>query len=144
MLAGVAVCTGPVRDSNQILESCFEPIGIRSDAMRFEQVRGFALALPEVTEEPHFTLTSFRIRGKIFATAPLDQSSVNIFVEEMDRERALALDPVSFEKLWWGSSVMGLKAHIAQADPNLITELLRLSWLRKAPNRLKKDHADFR
>lgn len=112
--------------------------------MRCEQVKGFALALPEVTEQPHFTLTSFRIRGKIFATASLDQSSVNIFIEKMDRERALALDPVSFEKLWWGASVMGRKAHLAQADPDLTSELLRLSWLRKSPKRLMKDHGDFR
>ena len=111
--------------------------------MRFEHVRECALALPEVTEEPHFAFTSFRIRGKIFATAPPGQSSVNIFVDEVDRERALAIDPTSFEKLWWGSSVVGLRAHIARADPDLIIELLRHSWLRKAPNRLKKDHADI-
>jgi hypothetical protein len=111
--------------------------------MRFEQIRAFALALPEATEEPHFAFTSFRIRGKIFATAPPDQKSVNIFLDESDRERVLAIDPTSFEKLWWGTSVVGLKAHIARADPSLVIELLKISWLRKAPNRLKKNHADI-
>jgi hypothetical protein len=111
--------------------------------MRFEHAREFAIALPEVTEEPHFTLTSFRVRGKIFATAPPNKLSINIFVDEEDRERALAIDPTSFEKLWWGSSAVGLRAHIARADPDLIIELLRHSWSRKAPNQLKKNHADI-
>ncbi len=109
--------------------------------MEFEQIRAYALGLPKVTEEPHFSLTSFRIRGKIFLTAPPDRKSVNIFVEEADRERALAIDPVAFEKLWWGANVMGLKVHIARVDPVLIFELLKLSWFRKAPNRVKKDIA---
>jgi hypothetical protein len=109
--------------------------------MGFEQIRDYALALPEVTEEPHFSLTSFRIRGKIFATASPDQKSINIFADDMDQERVLAIDPISFEKLWWGAKVVGLKAHIARVDPALILELLKLSWLRKAPNRLKKIHA---
>jgi len=107
----------------------------------FEQVRHYALGLPEVTEEPHFSLTSFRIRGKIFLTVLPDRKSVNIFVDEAERERALAIDPVAFEKLWWGASVMGLKAHIACADPVLIFELIKLSWLRKAPSRVRKNHA---
>jgi hypothetical protein len=111
--------------------------------MKFEQLREFALALPEATEEPHFALTSFRIRGKIFATAPSDERSINIFVDETDRERALAIDAASFEKLWWGASVVGLKAHIAQADSRLLFGLLKHAWLRKAPNSLKKKHADI-
>jgi len=31
--------------------------------------RRLAMSLPEVTEEPHFEYTSFRVRGKIFALA---------------------------------------------------------------------------
>jgi hypothetical protein len=144
LLARAALCARAMPEHKQVRDICMETAGARGDCMRFEQVREFALALPEVAEEPHFTLTSFRVQGKIFATAPLDQSSVNIFVADMDRERALAIDPVAFEKLWWGSSVVGLKAHIAQADPKLISELLKLAWQRKASSRLKKDHGDVR
>ncbi|MES2779396.1 MAG: MmcQ/YjbR family DNA-binding protein [Bacteroidota bacterium] len=33
-----------------------------------EQFRAIALSFPEVTEEPHFEKTSFRVKKKIFAT----------------------------------------------------------------------------
>jgi len=36
--------------------------------------------MPEVTEEPHFAYTSFRVKGKIFATAPPDGEHLHIFV----------------------------------------------------------------
>jgi hypothetical protein len=36
-------------------------------------VRQFALALPGAIEEPHFDMASFRVRGKIFVTAPPDE-----------------------------------------------------------------------
>ncbi|WP_373521816.1 MmcQ/YjbR family DNA-binding protein [Aquiflexum sp.] len=35
---------------------------------QFDFVRSFALSLPEVTEEPHFEKTSFRVKKKIFVT----------------------------------------------------------------------------
>ena len=104
----------------------------------YEQVKNYALGLPEATEKPHFKLTSFRVRDKIFATAPRDGRSINIFVDETDRDRALALNPAACEKLWWGSSVVGLKVHLHGADAALVKELLRLSWLRKAPKSLHK------
>lgn len=36
-----------------------------------EAFRKLALSFPEVTEEPHFEKTSFRVKGKIFATYDL-------------------------------------------------------------------------
>jgi hypothetical protein len=40
--------------------------------MNARDARRMALELPEVTEEPHFHLVSFRVHGKIFATLPPD------------------------------------------------------------------------
>jgi len=104
--------------------------------MELEDIRQFALALPKATEQPHFDLSSFRIRGKIFATITADERHVHIFVDEEDRERAVAIDAANFEKLWWGSKVMGLRVHYDLADPALVKELLYLAWKRKAPKRL--------
>jgi hypothetical protein len=50
--------------------------------MNLAQVRQFAMSLPEVTEEPHFHYTSFRVRGKIFTTAPPEGEYIHVFVPE--------------------------------------------------------------
>jgi YjbR len=75
--------------------------------MKFETARQFALSLPEVTEEPHFQMASFRIRGKIFATAPPGDEFLHLFVDEQQREQLFALEPDCCEKLWWGKKVVG-------------------------------------
>lgn len=116
--------------------SCYSHSFETGADLELETIRQYAMSLPQVTEEPHFKLTSFRVHGKIFATITADQRHVHIFADEEDRERALVLEPASYEKLWWGSKVMGLKAHYRQADPELLLELIRQSWRRKAPKKL--------
>lgn len=110
--------------------------------MKVEQVRSFALALPEATEEPHHHYSSFRVAGKIFATVPPDQHELNVFVDEEQREIALAMRPDAYEKLWWGKRVVGLRVKLAQADPAGVRDLLHSAWRRKAPQHLRKLHKD--
>lgn len=106
-------------------------------AMKIDQVRRFALSLPEVTEEPHFHFSSFRIHGKIFATVPPGEESLHIFVTEEEREAALALEPGFIEKLYWGKRVAGLRISLAKAKPAVVTRLLAQAWSRKAPKGLR-------
>jgi hypothetical protein len=61
--------------------------------MTLEEVRRFAMSLPEVTEEPHFDKSSFRVRGKIFATAPTDGEHLHVFVDEHETLASVAEDP---------------------------------------------------
>ena len=49
--------------------------------MKLAQVRRFAMSLPDVTEEPHFNYTSFRVGGRIFATVPPEGEHLHVFVE---------------------------------------------------------------
>lgn len=104
--------------------------------MNLDQVRSFALSLPETTEQPHFHYTSFRVRGKIFATAPPDGGSVHLFVGDKEREAALALYPGFVEKLFWGKKVAGLRVTLPAAKPAAVNALLRQAWSRKAPTSL--------
>jgi hypothetical protein len=67
--------------------------------LKLAQVRRFALALPEATEQPHFDFSSFRVRGKIFVTVPPHGKHIHVFVDDLERDRALALAPESIEKL---------------------------------------------
>jgi hypothetical protein len=101
-----------------------------------EGARRFALSLPEATEEPHFDMASFRVRGKIFATVPPDGEHLHVFVEEGEVHAAVAEDPAAFEPLLWGKRLRGLRVRLAAAGQDRVEELLEESWRRKAPARL--------
>jgi hypothetical protein len=94
-----------------------------------------ALALPEATEEPHFERTSFRVRGKIFATAEPDGSYMNVFVDDEQREIMVRVDAQAYETLTWGKIVY-LRVHLKNAKARDVETLLRSAWERKAPKRL--------
>jgi len=104
--------------------------------MKLADARRMALSLPEAAEQPHFDYTSFRVRGKIFATAPPSGEHLHVFVGEELREPALAINPEFLEKLLWGSSVRGLRVELSKAKPAVVAELLRQAWQCKAPKAL--------
>jgi hypothetical protein len=105
--------------------------------MTLSQVRRFALSLPETTEEPHFDRTSFRVRGKIFATAKPSETHLHVFVGEEWREPTLAMHPDHVAKLWWGTKVVGLRVELPNAPASLVKELLTAAWEAKAPKALR-------
>lgn len=109
--------------------------------MKLEEAREYALSLPEVNEEPHFKLSSFRIRGKILATVPPDEIYLNIFIDEQRRELAVSMYPEFCEKLWWGKKVVGVRISLPDADPEEVKELLRSAWELKAPKLLLRKHS---
>ena len=104
--------------------------------MKIDQARRFALSLPEATEEPHFEKSSFRIRGKIFATVPSGGEHLHVFVDEHEIRASVAEDPSAFEELWWGKRLSGARINLRAADPQLVFELLEEAWRLKAPRRL--------
>jgi hypothetical protein len=101
-----------------------------------EDVRRFALSLPETTEEPHHERTSFRVRGKIFASALPDGDSCNVLLDEPDARAAVFEDADVFGELWWGKRLVGVNVDLASADPTRMEELLTEAWLRRAPRAL--------
>jgi len=103
--------------------------------MNVRDVRKLALALPEATEEPHFHLSSFRIKGKIFATLAPDGSFMNVFVDDEQREIMVNVDPKAYESLRWGK-IAYLHVHLAAAKARDLKALLRGAWERKAPKKL--------
>jgi hypothetical protein len=106
--------------------------------VKLSDARNYALSLPESREEPHFKLDSFRVRGKIFATVPVDRKHLHVFVDEPRRELALAMFPDAYEKLWWGKNVVGIKVKLAGANAADVKDLLHSAWARKAPKSLAR------
>lgn len=104
--------------------------------MKLGDARRIALALPEAAEAPHFDYTSFRVRGRIFATAPPDGLHLHVFVDDDERERALELYPEFVEKLWWGKKVLGLRVSLGKAPTAVVKRFLANAWKKKAPKAL--------
>jgi len=104
--------------------------------VKLDQARRYALSLPETTEAPHFDYTSFRVCGKIFATAPPDGKHLHVFVDEEKRAPFIAAEPEVFESLHWGKKVIGVRVTLAGARPSAVEKLLLQAWARKAPKRL--------
>jgi hypothetical protein len=104
--------------------------------MKISAVRQFALALPEVTEEPHFHSSSFRVRGKIFVTVPPPEEYIHVFVGDEQREPALAIYSGFVEKLTWGGKVVGLRITLENAPLTVVKQLIRKAWEAKAPKAL--------
>lgn len=101
------------------------------------RVREQALSLPETTEEPHHEISSFRVRGKIFATVPDDQH-VRILVGEDEVTAACAEAPAGCEPLYWGAKLRGVVVTVRSTPAPLIAELLAEAWLAKAPPALRR------
>jgi hypothetical protein len=110
--------------------------------MRIDAVRRFALSLPETTEEPHFDLSSFRVKGKIFATVPPGDTHLHVFVSDDERELMAAAQPKAYETLMWGKRAAGLRVTLAAAKAKDVEDLLRSAWSRKAPKKLATQLAD--
>ena len=103
--------------------------------MTLDDARTVALSLPGSTEEPHFERTSFRVGGKIFATAPPEGGPLHVFVDEHAVGVAIGMDPEAFEELHWGKKLAGVSVHLERADPEIVRDLLEESWRRRAPKR---------
>lgn len=101
--------------------------------MKLSDARRHALSLPE---EPHFHISSFRVRGKIFATVPPEETYLHLLVDEATREAALATEAAFVEKLLWSGKVRGLRVTLATAKPAVVKHLLAEAWRHKAPKTL--------
>jgi len=108
--------------------------------VNLSQARSLALALPEVTEQPHHDKTSFRVGGRIFATATTDARWLHVMVDEPEVHAAVAADPACSE-LRWGNRLAGVRLDLAAAQPRLVRELLEEAWRRRAPRRAVAKHA---
>lgn len=101
-------------------------------AVKLSAIRLHALSREAVTEEPHHTYSSFRVRGKIFVTIPQEETHLHVFVGEEDREQALAMYPDAVEKLFWGSKVLGLRVDLAKATPSVVKALVDKAYETRA------------
>ena len=106
--------------------------------MRLDTARRYALSLPETTEEPHFDMTSFRVRGKIFATVPPTGKHLHISSELSEVRALVDENPDAFEVIVWGKREVSnwVRVNLTSADRAQVQELLEEAWRSKAPKRV--------
>lgn len=104
--------------------------------MTLDQVRGLALGLPEVVEQDHHGMASFRVRGKILATVP-DDGHVRVMLPEEAILAAVAEDPGACAPSYWGAKLACVVVDLAAADRDHVHELLADAWRVRAPASLR-------
>jgi len=88
-----------------------------------QEARALALALPEASEQDHHGMTSFRIRGKIFATVP-DDAHLRILADNRAIHWAVTEHPAACQEFYWGKRLACVVVDLARATPELVDELL--------------------
>ena len=98
--------------------------------------RTLVLAFPEVTEEPHFEKTSFRVKKKIFATSNSEGTVLTVKLSPVD-QNVFSLDR---EKIHPVENKWGLQgwtvAYPEKLAPEQLTDLLTTAYCEVAPKTL--------
>ncbi|MET0920315.1 MAG: MmcQ/YjbR family DNA-binding protein [Acidimicrobiia bacterium] len=104
------------------------------------------MSLPGTSEEPHFDKTSFRVRGRIYATWSDANHLLAIQVDEAEARSLLTQDPSVFTPALFGKTRVvadWIGVRPVSAEPDLVFELLENAWRRRASKRAVAafDHA---
>jgi hypothetical protein len=106
--------------------------------IELEELRNLAMSFPEVTEEPHFEKTSFRVKKKIFVTYDAKHHRACIKLSEIDQD-VFASDksiiyPVDNK---WGKQGWTL-IELNTVHPDLFIDALTTAYREVAPISLSK------
>lgn len=100
-----------------------------------ETARQLALSLPEVAEQDHFGMPSFRVKGKIFMTLQPDLGRAMVKLSLIDQSVFV------LSKFYWpvpggwgrkGATYVDLK----KVGKRMFQDSVTQAWLRVAPKRL--------
>ncbi len=99
---------------------------------------GLASSLPGVTGADHHGRVSWRVGGTpVLATVP-EPGVLNVMVGEADAHAAVQRHPGAVELLWWGTTLSGVRAVLADLSEDDVRALLEDAWTRRAPAALQR------
>ena len=106
-----------------------------------EQARRAALSLPETEEKPHFDLTSFRVKNKIFATIHADKNYIMVKLSVIDQSVFCSYNkdiifPVHGGWGRQGATFIDLK----KVKKSMFMDALTTAWKTTAPAKLIEKH----
>ena len=102
-----------------------------------EQARKAALSLPETEEKPHFHLTSFRVKNKIFSTIHADKNYMMVGLSPIDQSVFCSFNkeiifPVPGGWGRRGATFINLK----KVKKSMLLDALTTAWKKTAPPKL--------
>lgn len=105
--------------------------------IRIDTLKKIALSFPEVTEEPHFEKTSFKVRKKIFATYDDKNKIACIKLSEIEQSVFAAADKQSIFPVGnkWGKQGWTL-IEMKKVDKDLFIDALTTAYRQVAPKKL--------
>ncbi|CAM5707646.1 MmcQ/YjbR family DNA-binding protein [Streptomyces pseudogriseolus] len=106
-----------------------------------EDVRRIALSLPDTTEKIAWSMPTFRVAGKMFATLPEDETSIAVRCPKEERDELALAEP---EKFWIAdheAQFAWVRVRLAALeDEGELRDILADSWRQAAPSRLLEAH----
>ncbi len=106
-----------------------------------EDVRRIALSLPETTERIAWSMPTFRVAGKMFATLPEEETSVAVRCPKEERDELALAEP---EKFWIAdheAQFAWVRVRLAALeDEGELRDILADSWRQAAPVVLQQTH----
>ncbi|POX43785.1 MmcQ/YjbR family DNA-binding protein [Streptomyces sp. Ru72] len=109
-----------------------------------EDVRRIALSLPDSTEKIAWSMPTFRVAGKMFATLPEDESSMAVRCPKEERDELVLAEPGKFWVADHEAQFAWIRVRLAVLeDESELHDILADSWRQAAPPRLLDLHPDL-
>jgi hypothetical protein len=105
------------------------------------QAAMIALSLPEVEEKPHFHLTSFRVKDKIFTTIHADKNYVMVKLSPVDQSVFCSYDKAVIFPVPGGWGKKGATfINLKKIKRSMLIDALTTAWKTVAPVTLVKKY----
>jgi hypothetical protein len=106
------------------------------DAVNFDTVRQFALALPGVEEGTSYGTPAFKVHKKLLARMREDGETLAIMIDYGDREFRLQTNPEVFYVTDHYAGYPMILVRLAKVDPDDLRDMVRGAWRMIAPKKL--------
>ena len=104
-------------------------------------IRSYAMALPDVVENPHFRLPGFRVADKLLAHLEKGDAHAIVCVGQEESKAAAAEQADVYEEVWRnGRFFVGLRVFLTRVTEQRMQELIEHAWRNRAPKRLVAEY----
>lgn len=110
-----------------------------------DDLRRWAMRLPEVEETSHFRLRvpTWKVHGRTFLGVGQDETTAVFCISEQDANEAAAADPAACEPVRRKDarrSFLGLQVTLGHVPDERMQALVEAAWRQQAPKRLVSRH----